>query len=180
MSASSRPSWIIAASALVLVAVVLVHEHRDSRRFAELVGRIDELRVLQSMGRDARNVRTILPADGDDVAERVADHVLAAMAQGGGGGRDSTAAQAAEKRAEAEPPRLRTPEQQNLISQAEQIVDRAIRGGQLRRSDVMELRDIFSRVGAGGGAEERQLRDRIVNAINDQKLSIEDPLYVLF
>ena len=56
----------------------------------------------------------------------------------------------------------------------------AIRGGQLRRSDVMELRDIFSRVGEGGGTELRQLRDRIVKAINDQKLTIEDPLYILY
>jgi hypothetical protein len=180
MSASSRPSWITAASTLVLVAVVLVHEHRDSRRFAELVGRIDELRVLQSMGRDARDVRTILPAGGDDVAERVANRVLAAMAQGGAGVHGSTAAQAAEKPAEAEPPRPRTPEQQNLISQGEQVVDRVLRDGQLRRSDVMELRDIFSRVGEGGGPEQHQLRDRVVKAINDQKLAIEDPLYILF
>jgi hypothetical protein len=179
MTASRRPSWITAATALALVVVVLVHEHHDSRRFEELVGRIEELRVLQSMGRDARDVRTILPAAGDDVAERVANRVLAAMAQGGAAVRGSTATQAAEKPAEAEPP-PRTPEQENLISQAEQIVDRAIGGGQLRRSDVMELRDIFSRVGEGGGTEQHQLRDRIVKAINDQKLAIEDPVYILF
>jgi hypothetical protein len=180
MSASRRPAWITAVSAVLLVAVVVVHERRENRRFAELVQRIDELRVLQSMGRDARDLCAILPAGGDDVADRVANRVLAAMAMGGAGVRGSADALTREKQAEAEPPQPRTLEQQNLVSQAEQIAERAIRSGQLRRSDVLELRDIFSRVGDGGATEQRQLRERIVKAVNDQKLTVEDPMYILF
>jgi hypothetical protein len=180
MSSLRRPlaGWIAAAGTLALVTLAVLHERREERRFAELAQRIDELRLLSAMGREARDLRAILPsAGGDELAERVAQRVLAATAQGG---RAAAAMPAGDTPAAAEPPRPRTPEQQTLVTQAQQIAEGALRGGQLRRSDVIELRDIFSRVGEGAGAEQRQLRDRIVQAINDQKLTIEDPAFVLF
>jgi len=179
MSSSRRPvaGWIAAAGAVALLVLAVAHERREERRFAELSQRIDEIRLLLTMGRDVRELRSLVPAGGDDLPDRVAQRVLARMAQGG---RAVAAAPSGDKPAPGEPPPPRTPEQQSLVAQAQQIAEGALRSGQLRRSDVIELRDLFSRAGEGAGADKRELRDRIVQAINDQKLTIEDPAFVLF
>ena len=169
--------WLAATGMATLAVVLYVHEQREAKRFSELVRRVDELRVLQSQPCEKSDLHFNLPS-ADALADAVATRL--ATRQGVGNARrpdpigDSPPA-GVEDPAEQPP---RTPEQQRLVTQATQVADGAIRSGKLTRSDVEELRGLFGRVGPA--QEQLELRDRIIKAINDQKLTVEDPAFFLF
>ncbi len=171
-------AWVASASMLMLAAAMYVHEQRESQRFAELSGRIDEVRLLQSKPRDSVKFAASPPTTNGELAEVVAARVLSTLANSCPRQSTSSPNHETGEAAEPTPARAPDPDRQRLLAQANEMTDRAIAAGVLRRSDVEELRFIFSRVGAG---EERlELWKRVTNAINEQKLAVEDPAFILF
>jgi hypothetical protein len=175
ISESSVGKWIGIGGALVaLTAVAFFHERREDARFLELTKRIEELRVLVREPTSTPECRPVERLVGGDVlADTVAERVVARI------GRVAPPDPSRGARSEpAEEPAPRTPEQRQLVARAGEIVERALRGRELRREDVIELRSIFARTGPA--PERGQLQGQIVNAINDQRLVVEDPTFIVF
>lgn len=169
--------WLVATGMAALAIALYVHEQREAKRLSELVKRVDELRVLQSSSCEKSDFHLNLPS-ADALADAVATRL--ATRQGVSSARPpdpvgDTPPARPEDPAE-EPPR--TLEQQRLLTQATRVADAAIRSRRLSRSDVEELRSLFGRIGPG--PEQLDLRDRIIKAINDQALTVEDPAFILF
>ena len=167
---------------MALAAALGWHEQQENRRFIELSHRLEELKLLvQSQSGGKVDLHMAPQIAEEALAEKVAERVLANMgrpvsALNPSVRMDPAHADAADAESPEPPPRTR--EQQGLVVQAKQVVDRSIRSGHLTRADVIELRHVFSNV--GGGPEQAELRTQVLRAINDQKLVPEDPGFILF
>lgn len=170
-------TWFAAIGVVAILGTLYVHERRETALLTELTRRVDELRLVQSGTCEKVDLHVNQPSP-DVLAEAVASRVAARMGERNAKPSDLAGDSIEARSEEPEEPAVRTPEQQQLVAQATRVAESAIRTGRLMRSDVEELRSLFGR--SGPAPEQIALRDRLIQAINEQKLVVEDPAFILF
>jgi type II secretory pathway pseudopilin PulG len=170
--------WVwraIEAVALAAVLLLLYQARQQANAVEERVQKLDTRLAESAVTSRQTASPAALQLAGDADQEALAQRIVALLRTNASP--DPTVAQRAPSQEHEETPTA-TPETENRVRQAQRIVGEALSRGKLEREDVVKLRELQSQ--SGSDPRFAAMRNEIIAAINQQKLTPEDVAFVAF